>query len=92
MLSDSESLKLEGLLSYDEVSFTLKNMKNDKSPGCDGFTVNFFKTFWNRIGHFVVKAINYAYKVNSFSRNQKLGTITCIQKQNKPKHFLTRGP
>ena len=44
-LSYNEASKLEGLLSYDEVSLTLKNMKNDKSPGCDGFTVHFLKHF-----------------------------------------------
>ena len=87
-LTHDKMLKLEGVLTYDEVSLTLKNMKNDKSPGCDGFTANFFKTFWNRIGHFVVRAINIAYKNNTFGRNQKLGIITCIPKENKPKHFL----
>ena len=54
----------------------------------NGFTVNFFKTFWNKIGHFVVRAINYAFVNNTFSRNQKMGIITCIPKENKAKHFL----
>jgi hypothetical protein len=34
-----------------------------------------------------VKAISYAYNVNSFSRNQKFGTITCIPKNGRPKQF-----
>ena len=63
-------------------------MQNDKSPGSDGFTAKFFKVFWTKMGQFVVRAINYAFISDSFSRNIKLGVITCIPKDNKPKQFL----
>lgn len=33
--------KLEGKITYSEALETLKNMKNDKSPGSDGFTAEF---------------------------------------------------
>lgn len=33
--------KLEGKTTYSEALETLKNMKNDKSPGSDGFTAEF---------------------------------------------------
>lgn len=42
-LSDHDSEKLEGELTHNELGETLKNMKNGKSPGQDGFTVEFFK-------------------------------------------------
>ena len=73
---------------YSGVTETLRNMKNDKSPGIDGFTANFYKVFWKRIGHFVVKALYYAFMTNSFSKNIKLGIITRIPKEDKPKQFL----
>ena len=41
-LSVNESIGLEGELSYSEASITLKNMKNSKSPGSDGYTPEFF--------------------------------------------------
>ena len=44
-LSDAESNLLEGELKYFELLQALKNMKNEKSPGQDGFTVEFFKVF-----------------------------------------------
>ena len=34
---------LEGPLSYSEILLVLKNLKNDKSPGYDRFTSNFYK-------------------------------------------------
>lgn len=41
-LSDNESMKLEGEITYSELLFALKKMKNCKSPGNNGFTSEFF--------------------------------------------------
>ena len=41
-LSPKESDELEGELKYKELAEALKSMKNSKSPGNDGFTVEFF--------------------------------------------------
>ena len=49
---------IEGLLQYNEVAQTLKNMNNDKSPVIDEFSTNFYKVFWGKIGHFVVRVLN----------------------------------
>ena len=68
---------------YSELGFALKNMKNNKSPGLDGFTVEFFKFFWTDIGHFILQSLNYGYRNGSLSITQKQGVITCIPKQNK---------
>ena len=51
-LSNDESQKLEGDIKLDELSNSLKNMKNDKSPGLNGFTVEFFKFFWTDLKHY----------------------------------------
>jgi hypothetical protein len=42
-------VKCEGYLTFQECLFSLKNMKIFKSPGIDGFTVEFYKFFWNDI-------------------------------------------
>ena len=41
-LTVQEKTSLEGEITLDEASVALKNMKNNKSPGSDGFTVEFF--------------------------------------------------
>ena len=41
-LTLQEKTSLEGKITLDEASAALKNMKNNKSPGYDGFTVEFF--------------------------------------------------
>ena len=58
-------------------------MKNNKSPGFDGFTVEFFKFFWTDMGLFILQTLNYRYQNGSLSITQKQGVITCISKQNK---------
>ena len=63
-------------------------MKSNRSPGSDGFTCEFFKTFWKQIGAFVVRSINYAYQEGHLSVTQKQGIITCLPKGDKPRHFL----
>ena len=87
-LSQDESESIEGTLTEHETLMFLKKMKNDKSPGPDGYTTEFFKFFWQDIGSFVTRAINYSYEQKMFSEQNTLGIITCIPKAGKPKQFL----
>ena len=79
---------LEGLISYEEAATALKNMKNDKSPGTDGFTVNFFKFFWKDLGNFIIRSLNEGFVEGKMSISQREGIITCIPKGDKPREFL----
>ena len=63
-------------------------MKNEKRPGSDGFTNEFFKFFWNNLGKFVFRSINYGYKTGQLSITQKQGNIICIPKGDKPTQFM----
>ena len=87
-LNTTDSNKLEGKISHHEASLTLKHMKNNKSPGSSGYTPEFFKCFWGKLSHFVVRAINYAFESGELSLTQKLGIITCIPKGNKSRDLL----
>ena len=87
-LSDKESQNLEGEIDYSELGIALRNMKNNKSPGLDGFTVEFFKFFWIDIGYYILKSLNYGYRTGSLSVTQKQGVITCIPKPNKSRISL----
>ena len=87
-LSEEEAEGLEGPVTYNELLQTLKEMKNNKSPGSDGYTAEFFKFFWNDIGHFVVKSINSGYDNGEMSITQKQGIIICLPKGDKPRQYL----
>ena len=58
-------------------------MKNNKSPGSDGLTTEFFKIFWNDIKVFYLDSINLSYETGQLTELQKQGFITLIPKQDK---------
>ncbi len=45
-LSNQMSESLEGKITYQELTKCIKQMKNNKSPGLDGFSNEFYKFFW----------------------------------------------
>lgn len=87
-LSEKDKSSLENEITLEEASWALKNMKNKKSPGSDGFTAEFFKFFWQDIGMFVVRSLNEGYRKGELSSTQKEGIIICIPKENKPREYI----
>ena len=86
----ARSQSLEGEISLPELTSALKRMKNNKSPGSDGFTAYFFKFFWIDVGKFVFRCVNYGYQQKKMSVTQRQGVITCIPKEGKSKEFLKK--
>ena len=82
-LSDHQSNSLEGELTLDEISCSLKEMKNGKSPGSDGFGVEFFKVFWKQLGGYVLRSLNEGFRKGELSPTQKEAVIICIPKTDK---------
>lgn len=82
-LSGVDQEKCDGLITELECAKALKEMKNQKSPGSDGITVEFYKLFWNKIKSFYLNSINYSFEIGSLTELQKQSIITLIPKQNK---------
>ena len=87
-LAEENKIGLEGELTDSEILAVLKKMKNNKSPGSDGFTVEFFKFFYNDLKVFIRKSINEGYREGKLSITQRQGIITCLPKGDKPKQCL----
>ena len=87
-LPTNVATSIEGKLTFEEVSFTLKNMQNNKSPGSVGYTTEFFKFFWKDIGIFVLNSLNYSFEIGELSSPQKEGIITCIPKGDKCRKLI----
>ena len=64
-------------------------MKNNKSPGPDGFTAEFFKHFWGQLGIFLTKSLDDSYTKQCMSITQKQGIITLIPKGEQDREQLT---
>ena len=87
-LTDDIAESIEGPLTYKELTQALKRTKNNKSPGIDGFTIEFFKFFWINLGHLVLRSINEGYELGEMSVSQRRGIITCIPKTGKSRFLL----
>ena len=87
-LDDATSKSLKGPLEYKEVLQILKETKNNKSPGLDGFTYEFYKFFWLDLSYFLIRSPNFAYESEKLSTMQRQGVITLLSKGNKPRPFL----
>ena len=88
ILDQGTTANLEGEITMQEIEQALNNMKNDKSPGPDGFTAEFYKSFFPEIGVFLVRSLNEAFNRGELSVTQYQGVITCIPKEGKPKQFI----
>ena len=87
VLSDEEKEACDGLVTMEECEKSIKSMKNGKSPGSDGFTVEFYKFFWSDIKQLVLDSINYAYHKGELSIDQRRGIISLIPKKAKIVYF-----
>ena len=65
-MSENEAELLEGDIKYSELAEALKNIKNSKTLGNDGFTVEFFKFFWIDLKMFVLNSLNYGYRTGYY--------------------------
>ena len=81
--ADKERMEMQNAVTMEEADKVLNNMKNDKSPGSNGFSVNFFKFFWKDLGVYLVRSINYDLQAGKLLTTQTQGLITCIPKGQK---------
>ena len=72
----------------EELGQTLKQMKNGKCPGVDGFPAEFFKLFWGKLKFFILRGLNYAYRVGEMSTTLRTCIISCLPKGDKPREYL----
>lgn len=75
-------------ISEREILNVLKGMKNNKSPGSDGFSAEFYKFFCNDLKIYITSAINHIFVHGQLPVSQRLGIISCLPKGDKPRQFL----
>ena len=87
-LSDVERESYEGLLTKKECSDALQRTKNDKSPGSDGLTKEFYVCFFNEASNILVTGLNHSFTTGMLSTSQRQALITLIEKKGKDKRFM----
>ena len=87
-ISNAEKEKCENLLSEQELLKSVKAMKNRKSPGCSGFTAEFYKFFYNDIKQILLDSLNYDLSHGKLALERRRGILTLIPKKDKNRLFL----
>ena len=62
---------LEDKITFKEAGGALKNVKNDKTPGSDGYSAEFFLFLWKDLQIFIVNSLNYGYDIGELSVTHK---------------------
>ena len=88
LLTPEEKAQLELPISKHELDQALTSMKNNKSPGMDGYSPEFFKKFWDQLGWFFLESINESFANGHLTESQTQGMITCIPKSGKARNLL----
>ena len=79
-LNDEEQSILDKELTINELKEALTSFADNKSPGEDGFTKEFFQTFFDLLCKDLLNSYNETFRKGSLSVSQKRGTITLIPK------------
>ena len=87
-LQNTEADLLDGQITVKELNEALAKMKNNKTPGIDGFPADFLKVFWNKLRIFILRALNESYRTGSLPISMRQLIISCIPKGDKPRDNL----
>ena len=68
-------------LTQKDFECALHNLANGKSPGSDGFPVEFYKHFWDLLGPDLYHVAHLAYAKGKLPFSQRQATIKCLPKE-----------
>ncbi|GKA49395.1 RNA-directed DNA polymerase, eukaryota [Tanacetum coccineum] len=79
-LLQGQAADLERCVSRDEIRMAVWSCGDNKSPGPDGFTFEFFKKYWDFIGPDFCEAVEYFFVNGSFSKGCNSSFVALIPK------------
>jgi len=87
-LTDVEKQACDMNITIAECSKSLAELNNNKSPGSDGFTTEFYKFFWPDIQQHVFNSFQYSFQSGMLSNNQREAILSLLPKPNKDLRLL----
>ncbi|GKA10549.1 RNA-directed DNA polymerase, eukaryota [Tanacetum coccineum] len=79
-LHHNQTEELERHVSHDEIKRAVWDCGDNKSPGPDGFTFEFFKTYWDLVGQDFCAAVEHFFAHGSFAKGCNSSFIALIPK------------
>lgn len=81
LLSEEESSELDRPLTFGEITQAVQELSSGKSPGLDGLTADFFKSFWNLLGQDMYDVFLECIKRGSLPLSCRRAILTLIPKK-----------
>ena len=88
-LLERDRNRLEKEITVDEITAVVKKMKGGKSPGSNGFTIEFVKYFWSDLKYFFCRSFREALRKGETSVTQREGVVTLIPKGRDRLHEVS---
>ena len=82
-LNDDFHQMLDQPFSKKELYDSLVSMKQNKTPGYDGFPVEFYVVFWHDISDLLFNSYKFSIDNGAMSMSQRNGIITLLPKKDK---------
>ena len=74
---------METEITLKELTNSLEEFENNKTPGCDGLTKEFYVAFWNHLGPILLQTLQFCKEQKSFTQSQRRGVISLLHKKGK---------
>ena len=81
-LSDTDKINCDIPITIAECGKALQMLPNNKSPGSDGFTTNFYKFFWKDIKDLLFNSFESSFE-KKLSTFQRMGILNLLPKKDK---------
>lgn len=82
-LEDAARDELDKPLQLQEIADAIKNMQNNKTPGPDGYPVEFYKKFSAKLAPILSEMYNYSLEQNTLPHSLTEASISLILKPGK---------
>ena len=83
-ITEEENKEMEKLISKNEIIEAIWTLHPDKSPGHDGFTVNFYRADWDIIKEDLKKMLNWTRKKDKIGGATNSTFLALIPKEKNP--------
>ena len=80
-LSTNEAHKCKGEITEKEIFDALNSMENNKSPGNDGITKEFYVHFWDILKQPLLNSIQFSYLNEELGTSQRQAVIKLIERK-----------
>ena len=82
-VSPNDHQALDAPLTLSEIKETISPMNSGKSPGPDGYPVEFYKRFSNQLAPLLLEVFNHSYSQGSLPATLRQSSISLIHKKDK---------